>query len=308
MKRILFGILMSSITLSSYAQSVDVQASANNVSLFQLGIYAALGIGILLLVLAFYLLAVANRLLSEFKYAADESAFDQELIEESKKLTFWERTFQLKPLSMERHILLDENYDGIAELNNPTPPWFMWLFYSTILFAVVYLLSYHVFEVTPLSAQEYKNEVAEADRQTKLYLAASGASITEETVKQLTDAGALNRGKEIFTSRCVTCHGDLAEGKQGLGPNLTDAYWLHGGSIKEVFHTITEGVAGKGMISWKAQLSPDKIRDVASYVLSLQGSNPPNAKAPEGTIAGASTQPDSTQSSDSLHVKTVSPN
>jgi cytochrome c oxidase cbb3-type subunit 3 len=103
-------------------------------------------------------------------------------------------------------------------------------------------------------------------------------------VTVLTDAGAIASGKALFEANCIACHGNAAEGKPALGPNLTDAHWIHGGGIKNVFKTIKYGVKEKGMIDWKSQLKPPELQAVASYVLSLQGSNPANAQPPQGEL------------------------
>ena len=116
------------------------------------------------------------------------------------------------------------------------------------------------------------------------YVARLGASVDENSVTLLTDAGALSTGKGLFEANCVACHGAAAEGKSGLGPNLTDPYWIHGGGIKNVFTTIKYGVTAKGMIAWKTQMKANELHAVASYVLSLQGTSPANAQAPQGDL------------------------
>lgn len=183
------------------------------------------------------------------------------------------------PIEKEESIILNHNYDGIRELDNKLPPWWLYLFYGTIVFSLVYMLHFHVFSTGPSSADEYVQEVEFAQAQ---LAASAGMKITEETVQFLTDAGALSSGKEIFTKNCAACHGQKGEGL--VGPNLTDNYWIHGGGIKNVYKVIFNGVVEKGMLSWKTQLSPAQIQDVASYVLSLRGTNPPNAKAPQGNL------------------------
>ncbi|MFA3782304.1 cbb3-type cytochrome c oxidase N-terminal domain-containing protein [Melioribacteraceae bacterium 4301-Me] len=183
------------------------------------------------------------------------------------------------PIEKEQEILMKHDYDGIRELDNKIPPWFNLLFYGTILFSIIYMLKYHVFSDGKIQETEYKIEMEQANLQ-KHILTESGALITEETVTLLTDAASLQEGKEIFTKNCVSCHGP--EGGGLVGPNLTDDYWIHGGGIKNIFKTIKYGVPQKGMISWQTQLDPKKIQEVASYVISLHGTNPSNAKPPEG--------------------------
>jgi cytochrome c oxidase cbb3-type subunit 3 len=185
------------------------------------------------------------------------------------------------PIEKEADIMLEHDFDGIKELDNKVPPWFSYLFYITILFAVYYLLDYHVFATSKLSADEYREEVQIAEN-IKTELMKSGALVNEETVTAVFDDVSIKAGKSIFDVNCVACH--TATGGGLVGPNLTDAYWIHGGGIKNVFKTIKYGVPAKGMISWQTQLNAKQIQEVASYVLSLKGTNPPNAKQPEGTI------------------------
>lgn len=185
------------------------------------------------------------------------------------------------PVETENDLLLDHDYDGIRELDSQIPPWFLWLFYVTIFFAIVYMLDYHVFNSSPLQDAEYNLQVEQAQIE-RTALINSGAFLNEESVTLLTDAAALDAGKQIFATNCVACH--TADGGGLVGPNLTDDYWIHGGGIKNVFKTIKYGVVAKGMISWQSQLNPKQMQDVSSYIISLHGTTPANPKAPEGTI------------------------
>lgn len=185
------------------------------------------------------------------------------------------------PIEKEADIMLDHDFDGIRELDNRVPPWFSWLFYVTIIFAVIYLLNYHVFQASPLQDEEYQMQVKEAEAQ-RTALVKSGAFLNEETVTLLTDPASLDAGKQIFTTNCIACH--AADGGGLVGPNLTDDYWIHGGGIKNIFKTIKYGVTAKGMIAWQSQLNPKQMQEVASYVISLHGTKPANPKQPEGTI------------------------
>jgi cytochrome c oxidase cbb3-type subunit 3 len=190
------------------------------------------------------------------------------------------KLLSLRPMSEEGSLLMEGDYDGIRELNNPTPAWFMYLFYVTIAFAVGYLLIYHVFGVGQLQYDEYKTEMAIAAKEKAAYLAKSANKVDENTVKLTTDATTLSAGKAIFTERCAACHGNNGQGM--VGPNLTDDYWLHGNKINDVFKTIKYGVASKGMPTWENQLTPKQISDVANFVKSLHGTNPANPKEPQG--------------------------
>lgn len=200
---------------------------------------------------------------------------------EKPKGEVWNKLLSLRPLSEEKDLVMEHEYDGIQELNNPTPAWFMYLFYSTIVFAVAYLLIYHVFGAGQLQYAEYNTEVAQADIAKKEYLSKQANRVDENTVKLVNDPKVLASGQAIFKQTCVACHGANAQGN--VGPNLTDDYWLHGNKITDLFKTIKYGVPAKGMPTWEKQLSPKQISDVANFVKSLHGTNPPNAKEPQGT-------------------------
>jgi cytochrome c oxidase cbb3-type subunit 3 len=175
--------------------------------------------------------------------------------------------------------MLDHDYDGIKELDNRVPPWFSYLFYITILFAVYYLIDYHVLGTSLLQEEEYALEVKEADA-LRAELIKTGAFINEETVTLLTDEAAISSGKAIYTANCIACHRN--DGGGLIGPNLTDNFWIHGGAVKDVFKTIKYGVPAKGMISWQTQLNPKQMQEVMSFIFTLQGTTPENPKAPEG--------------------------
>lgn len=186
---------------------------------------------------------------------------------------------RLQPMEKEKDIMFHHDFDGIRELDNRIPPWFNFMFYGTIIWAVIYLFVFHIFDDGQIQSKEYLAEINQAKIE-RDYLIKTGAFINEETVTLLNDASTLAEGKDIFAKNCVTCHS--ADGGGLVGPNLTDEYWIHGGGIKNVFKVIKEGVPAKGMISWQTQLDPKKMQAVASYVISLQGLKPANPKAPEG--------------------------
>lgn len=199
--------------------------------------------------------------------------------------TFWTRfdravLTKAVPVEKEEDVMLDHNYDGIKELDNSLPPWWLWGFYITIIWSVGYLIHYHVFHTGPSSAEEYNQSVVLAEQQLAEYRRKRADLITAENAQFLNTPEELGMGKEIFTKNCVACHG--TDGGGTVGPNLTDEFWIHGGGIKNVFMTISNGVTAKGMIAWKSQLSPKQIQAVSSYVLSLEGSSPASPKAAEG--------------------------
>jgi mono/diheme cytochrome c family protein len=152
-------------------------------------------------------------------------------------------------------------------------------------FAIFYVIFYHVTDTLPLQEEEYEIEMAEAAAMAEMRLAASqaaGTAFSEADLELTTDADILASGAKVFGQQCAVCH--KADAGGSIGPNLTDDYWIHGGDIQSVFTTIKVGVPDKGMISWEAMLSPTQIRDVANYIKSLRGSNPPAAKAPQGEL------------------------
>jgi len=212
-------------------------------------------------------------------------------VEVNEEPSLWQKFLDVAnnraPIEKEADILLDHNYDGIRELDNHLPPWWKWLFYVTIIFGVFYVVGHHFTDWFPLQGMEYEIEMAVASLESQARGAANteAGGFDESMLVYSDDATIISAGAKTYSRNCVPCHGASGEGNT-IGPNLTDNYWLHGGEIKDVYTTIKEGVPAKGMISWKSQLSPTEIRDVATYILSLSGSNPPNAKAPQGTLKG----------------------
>ena len=187
-----------------------------------------------------------------------------------------------KPIEEEGEIILDHNYDGIKELDNNLPPWWVYTFYLSIVFGVVYMVRYHVFNADDQFA-EYEIEYAEANRAIEEYKKTAKGLVDYNTVEVLADASDLKAGQQIFELNCVACH--KADGGGGIGPNLADEHWILGGGIKNVFKTISEGGRdGKGMVAWKTELKPLEMAQVASYVLQFQGTTPADPKAAEGDI------------------------
>lgn len=185
------------------------------------------------------------------------------------------------PVEKEADVLLDHDYDGIKELDNALPPWWKYGFYFTIAVAALYILRYHVWGTGLNPKQEYDQEMRVAAAQIEEYRKKAGDMVDEKTVT-MADAAGIAEGDKLFHSNCFACHG--AKGEGGVGPNLTDNYWIHGGTINDVFKTIKYGYPDKGMQSWEKMYSPGQIKNLASYVKSLAGTNPPNPKAPQGNL------------------------
>jgi cytochrome c oxidase cbb3-type subunit III len=195
----------------------------------------------------------------------------------------WKESNDFVPVEKEADILLNHNYDGIRELDNHLPPWWKWLFYTTIIFSGFYLAFYHLSDTLPSQLKEYENELALADEQARKMKASSPtATIDETTVQLITDATALADGKTTFLNNCASCH--RKDGGGDIGPNLTDEYWKHGGSIQDIFKVVRHGVQGTNMIAWEGFISPEKMQNVSNYILTLKGTNPENGKKPEGEL------------------------
>lgn len=187
-----------------------------------------------------------------------------------------------EPIENEGQLLLDHDYDGIKELDNNLPPWWVYLFYACIVFSIVYLVRFEIMGADD-QEMELKKEMAQAKIEVAEYMKTAPDLMDEKTVTLLTEGADLAEGKTIFETNCAACHRADAGGQ--IGPNLTDDNWVLGGGIKNLFHTITNGGRdGKGMIAWKGTLKPKEIQKVASYIISLKGSNPADAKAPEGEV------------------------
>jgi len=176
--------------------------------------------------------------------------------------------------------LLDHDYDGIMELDNGLPPWWLYMFYGTIIFAIVY--SIYFFGMGDFKQQDELNaEIAVAEEKIALYKEMNGGGVDESSVMMMVDAKQLEDGKAIYEKNCVACH--LANGGGGVGPNFTDDFWIHGNSINDVFKTIKYGVPEKGMIPWESQLNPEQIQNVASYILTeFKGKNVEGGKEAQG--------------------------
>lgn len=196
--------------------------------------------------------------------------------------TILQRLTRSVKVEQEKDVLMHHEYDGIRELDNVLPPWWLWLFYGTVIWSVVFLLNVHVFDIWPTQEEEYRQEMAQAKADVDAYLAQFAGMVDETNVTALMDDASIAGGRATYEAYCKACHGGAGEG--GVGPNLTDDHWKHGGGIHNIFKTIKYGVPEKGMIAWKAQLKPVEMQAVASYILKLHGSNPPNAKAPEGEL------------------------
>jgi cytochrome c oxidase cbb3-type subunit 3 len=264
---------------SSKAQTVSSTVAPNPITQIA-GALDPTTIMILMLVVAIelfvilYLFAILQKMLIALGYKTKaESKWTYAAI--MKRMT------KAIPLDREAEVATDHNYDGIIELDNSLPPWWVYMFYGTIIFAITYMIYFTYFD-GPTQQMEYDTEVAQAIQKKNEFLKKTAALVDETSVLILTDATALAKGKSSYITKCAACHGMNGEGL--VGPNLTDDYWIHGGGIKDIFKTIKYGWPEKGMISWESQITPMEMQQISSFIITIKGTNPANPKAPEGTI------------------------
>lgn len=287
-EKIIAFIGMTFISSSLFSQDVTVKSTSLKESsiggLDTTTFYIMIGIIALELLIILGMLLNLQRLLKRKKEQAVVLS-EKTVVAKENKLGWWGRLNKLKPQSEEADIDLGHDYDGIRELDNRLPPWWLYGFYISIIFAVVYLWRFHVSHTGPSSQEEYETSVAKAKAKTDAYLLKKGEAIDENTVTLLTKPDEIAAGKAIFTdpTKCVACH-NADGGGNAIGPNLTDDYWLYGGSIKDIFKTVKYGTS-KGMRAWKDDLSAKQIAEVSSYIKTvLHGSKPKDGKAPQGEL------------------------
>ncbi|ULQ58408.1 c-type cytochrome [Flavihumibacter rivuli] len=271
---------------AAFAQ--DTAASSEAVSSVIAGLdkstfYMLLGVIAVEIIAILYLLYNLQLLIRQDKAKAvtEEEKAAEATKAAAPRESWWDKFNKFKPVEEEADIDLGHNYDGIRELDNRLPPWWLYGFYLCIIFAAIYLWRYHVSHTAPSSQEEYEMAMAKAELEKEEYLKKAANKVDENTVAMM-DASGVAAGQGIYITNCAACHGKLGEG--GVGPNLTDDYWLHGGKINDVFKTIKYGVPEKGMKSWKDDFSPTQIAQLSSFIKSLYGTNPPNAKEKQGEL------------------------
>lgn len=283
-KGMAIALLLFALTNLANAQTAAVTAapiaaSTNNEG--NLFTYLVLGIIALEIVVMVYFSNQINKYLSP---SVEESVKEIVVKKENWLLQLWAKANNLKPIEEEGSIDTGHSYDGIRELDNITPPWFKFGFLLSIIFAIAYLYVYHVSHSAPSQIEEYNAEMEKAEIDKSNLLATQGSAVDENTVVMLAGADLL-KGKEAFGAFCSSCHGpNGASMKGGVGPNLTDDYWIHGGDLKSIFKSIKYGWKEKGMIAWENQFSPTQIAQITSYIKSIKGTNPPGGKEPQGDL------------------------
>lgn len=280
---VLPALLIAMSLLSNTAMAQDTAASAPA----QVGGMDSLTFYVLIGVIAIELIAILYLLFNLHVLIKAEIVNTKSLEEGAAKIpakpkeSWWSKMNRFKPVEQEADIDLGHDYDGIRELDNRLPPWWLYGFYLCIIFAVIYLWRFHVSHSGPSSIEEFNKEMAIAEKQKEEYLKKSANNIDENSVVML-DASGVAAGQALYIMNCAACHGKEGEGT--VGPNLTDDYWLHGGSINDIFKTIKYGVPEKGMRSWQEDLSPVKIAQITSFIKSIHGTNPPNGKEKQGEL------------------------
>lgn len=229
-------------------------------------------------------LFVIVALLINIKFLIKAEKEKLEIASEARKqrmLNWWDRFNRFRSIEQEADIDLGHEYDGIRELNNRLPPWWLYGFYLTIIIGGIYLWRFHVTHTGPTSKEEFETAVAQADLKIQAYLKAKGEAVDENTVTLLTSAADISEGKQMFVKSCASCH--KPDGAGDVGPNLTDDYWLHGSDVKSVFKTIRYGI--NAMPQWQNTYSNKQIAQITAFIKSIHGSNPPGGKAPQGEMA-----------------------
>jgi len=283
---VITGVLML-FSASLFAQDASVAEPAPVQyikGLSNTAFYSIIGVIALEIVVILFMALQVKSLLARKRAVVIEDAEAATAVARPKKRLkeIWTKMNRFRPIEEEGVLELHHDYDGIRELDNRLPPWWLYGFYITIIFAGVYLWRYHVAYSAPSSTEEFQIAMKEAEVEKAAYLKKSANNVDENTVTLSSDPAVIESGKKVFLTSCAACHGN--EGQGTVGPNLTDEYWLHGGSVSSIFKSIKYGWPEKGMKSWKDDFSPVQISQLANYIKSIQGSKPANGKEPQGTI------------------------
>jgi cytochrome c oxidase cbb3-type subunit 3 len=277
-KRTFMLFLTFATTIPAFAQE---SASSSLETMLIVVLSFVLVVAVLILIIGTYLINIIKAILIENKKQKAQEAGEKYVPEEGKSILslLVNKATASVPIEEEETVMLDHNYDGIHELDNHLPPWWKWLFYFTIAWGVVYFMAFHVFDA-PLMYEEYEISMENARIEKEANMALAGNNIDENNVEFSDAPEVLANGKAIYDRDCLVCH--APEGQGLIGPNFTDKFWVHGGSINDIFKTIKYGVPQKGMISWQTKLSPSDMRDVGCFIMKFSGTTPVNPPAPKG--------------------------
>lgn len=274
-------LLVAAGTMSFSAMAQDVAATASRstsiAGLPEIEFYMLIGTIILELFVILVLILFTRILIK----AITAKAGDETKVVKEKRVPFWDKFHNAVEIEKEEDILLDHDYDGIKELDNDLPGWWKYGFYLTIVVGIIYL-GYYQFGSGPNQLDELNAELKTGEEEVAAYLAKSANNVDENSVVMLDGIG-IAEGQVLFSKNCIACHGPDGGGN-AVGPNLADQYWLHSGSLKDIFKSIKYGWKDKGMKSWKDDFSPKQIAQLASYVKSLQGTTPTAPKEKQGEL------------------------
>lgn len=286
-KQYILGALFLFTLFAAQGQAEVVETSSKplTVLLGDMVMYIGLAVGLV----AILAIAYVNNMAMQMQKMKLLEKHGIEVMEKTGLLqqeSWWKRQYKrwtnVVPVEKEADVMLDHDYDGIKELDNSLPPWWVAMFYITIAFGVVYFVYTHFTDYGKSSSEKYAIEMEQAEEAKEAYRASQANSVDETNADMIEDVALIAEGESMFKAKCAACHGQSGEG--GVGPNLTDQYWIHGGDIKDVFKTIKYGVPEKGMIAWQTQLPPSDIHKISSFIMTLVGTNPPNQKEPQGEL------------------------
>lgn len=296
--KILGLILIAGSLLSaqnSFAQETSVASASANIpnygGLSANNFYAFAGVIFIEITAIFFLAFFIRRMYQELVPA--------KTIVKTSRFSAWWNSLDKKfftravPVEREADVLLDHDYDGIRELDNSLPPWWKYGFYITIVAAFVYMFIFHVSGEGKNPTEEYAVEMEKAKIEKEIFEANNKDKVDESNIP-MADAAGIKEGQDLFEANCVACH--LKGGAGNVGPNLTDDYWIHKGSLNDIFQSIKKGYPDKGMQAWDMKFNPKEISLISSYIKSLHGTNPPGAKAPQGDLFVERSKADSTAS------------
>jgi|GEM_PF-102165 len=276
------GFIIVFMFLSGQAMAADSAApAAAAVAPFVVSdatIWGLIGANLFMILFAWYQINILRNMTRHLR--GEVEVVPAYVERESWVAVAWRKVNGLRKQEQEADIMMDHDYDGIKELDNVLPPWWKYGFYLCIAWSAVYLIHYHVTKTGTLQIAEYENDVKRANAEVAAYLASKSLNVDENTVELVMDEARLKNGKSVFDKNCVQCHS--ANGEGGVGPCFNDNFWIHGGSISEIFKTIKYGVPQKGMVPWEATLTEVEIQNVATYIVSLEG-KATCIKEPQGT-------------------------
>jgi cytochrome c oxidase cbb3-type subunit III len=281
----LFALLamlgFSGIPALAQTEESNWYTTLSNMDSNQLALLLILGVVLLVIVLLLILIIYLMSFMTEvLKKENPELAKEPSWWENFKERFVTGKLVEAGSKDEKAKMMSDHSYDGITELDNFMPPWLQWLFIGTIAIGVIYFVNYSVLGIGMTGVEEYEEELRIEAIAAEARKANMMAGIDENSVVFDESSESISAGKSIFETNCAACH--AADGGGGVGPNLTDEFWIHGGSVRDVFSVIKYGVVEKGMIPWQDQLSPEQIQQVSSYILTLKGTTPLNPKEPQG--------------------------